>query len=108
MPLKIPNASSIRPKNTQNNHGAAHPPRRNLLLTPHNRFCTTRTGSGRSPCGCCAEARNRWLGGLMIPVPSGVLVWQATGHTDMRKVFPGAPGCKRTGNDHAALSFRTI
>ena len=25
----------------------------------------------------------------MIPVPSGVRVWLATGHTDMRKGFPG-------------------
>jgi transposase len=25
----------------------------------------------------------------MIPVPSGVKVWLATGHTDMRKGFPG-------------------
>ena len=24
----------------------------------------------------------------MIPVPSGVRVWLATGHTDMRKGFP--------------------
>jgi len=26
---------------------------------------------------------------MMIPVPSGVRVWLATGHTDMRKGFPG-------------------
>jgi transposase len=25
----------------------------------------------------------------MIPVPAGVKVWLATGHTDMRKGFPG-------------------
>ena len=25
----------------------------------------------------------------MIPVPSGVRVWLATGHTDMRRGFPG-------------------
>jgi transposase len=25
----------------------------------------------------------------MIPVPAGVRVWLATGHTDMRKGFPG-------------------
>ena len=25
----------------------------------------------------------------MIPLPSGVRVWLATGHTDMRKGFPG-------------------
>jgi len=25
----------------------------------------------------------------MIPVPSGVKVWLATGHTDMRRGFPG-------------------
>ncbi len=25
----------------------------------------------------------------MIPVPTGVRVWLATGHTDMRKGFPG-------------------
>lgn len=25
----------------------------------------------------------------MIPVPTGVRVWLTTGHTDMRKVFPG-------------------
>ncbi len=25
----------------------------------------------------------------MIPIPSGVRVWLATGHTDMRKGFPG-------------------
>ena len=25
----------------------------------------------------------------MIPVPTGVHVWLATGHTDMRKGFPG-------------------
>ena len=25
----------------------------------------------------------------MIPVPSGMRVWLATGHTDMRKGFPG-------------------
>ena len=25
----------------------------------------------------------------MIPVPSGVKVWLATGYTDMRKGFPG-------------------
>ncbi|TIX37970.1 MAG: transposase, partial [Mesorhizobium sp.] len=25
----------------------------------------------------------------MIPVPVGVKVWLATGHTDMRKGFPG-------------------
>lgn len=25
----------------------------------------------------------------MIPVPTGVKVWLATGHTDMRKGFPG-------------------
>ena len=25
----------------------------------------------------------------MIPVPGGVKVWLATGHTDMRKGFPG-------------------
>ena len=25
----------------------------------------------------------------MIPVPSGVRVWLATGHVDMRKGFPG-------------------
>ncbi|MFC3320594.1 IS66 family insertion sequence element accessory protein TnpB [Mesorhizobium cantuariense] len=25
----------------------------------------------------------------MIPVPSGVRVWLATGHADMRKGFPG-------------------
>ena len=24
----------------------------------------------------------------MIPIPSGVRVWLATGHTDMRKGFP--------------------
>ena len=29
------------------------------------------------------------LGAEMIPVPSGVKVWLATGHTDMRKGFPG-------------------
>ena len=28
-------------------------------------------------------------GAAMIPVPSGVKVWLATGHTDMRKGFPG-------------------
>ena len=25
----------------------------------------------------------------MIPVPTGVRVWLATGHTDMRRGFPG-------------------
>ena len=25
----------------------------------------------------------------MIPVPAGVRVWLATGHTDMRRGFPG-------------------
>jgi transposase len=25
----------------------------------------------------------------MIPIPSGLRVWLATGHTDMRKGFPG-------------------
>jgi transposase len=25
----------------------------------------------------------------MIPIPSGIRVWLATGHTDMRKGFPG-------------------
>jgi transposase len=28
-------------------------------------------------------------GAAIIPVPSGVKVWLATGHTDMRKGFPG-------------------
>jgi len=28
-------------------------------------------------------------GPAMIPVPAGVKVWLATGHTDMRKGFPG-------------------
>src|ERR1041384_605689 len=30
-----------------------------------------------------------YAGSSMIPVPSGVKVWMATGHTDMRKGFPG-------------------
>lgn len=29
----------------------------------------------------------------MIPVPAGVHVWLATGHTDMRKGFNGLAGC---------------
>ena len=39
----------------------------------------------------CAEAYSRYLKGAaqtMIPVPTGVRVWLATGHTDMRKGFP--------------------
>ena len=27
----------------------------------------------------------------MIPIPTGVRVWLATGHTDMRKGFDGLP-----------------
>jgi IS66 Orf2 like protein len=34
------------------------------------------------------EAHHRCSGGSMIPVPAGVHVWLATGHTDMRKGFP--------------------
>ena len=42
--------------------------------------------------GVDAAALGRVLdgaGAAMIPVPSGVRVWLATGHTDMRKGFPG-------------------
>lgn len=42
----------------------------------------------------------------MIPVPSGVRVWLATGHTDMRKGFPGlalvVQWCKRCRRLHHA------
>ena len=36
-----------------------------------------------------SAARSGCVGSAMIPVPSGVRVWLATGHTDMRKGFPG-------------------
>ncbi len=36
----------------------------------------------------------------MIPVPAGVRVWLATGHTDMRKGFPSLS--LRSANRHAA------
>ena len=47
---------------------------------------------GRSPCDrrsggrpVCAGPRDRGAGAAMIPVPSGVRVWLATGVTDMRR-----------------------
>jgi hypothetical protein len=46
-------------------------------------------GRRRRRCGQPA-ARPRCGGRLMIPVPAGVRVWLATGHTDMRCGFPGA------------------
>ena len=36
-----------------------------------------------------AGARGQSAGAPMIPVPAGVRVWLATGHTDMRKGFDG-------------------
>ena len=46
--------------------------------------------SGRDRVGASPETL------LMIPVPSGVRVWLATGHTDMRAAFTGWPcWCRR-------------
>src|SRR5829696_1589014 len=47
------------------------------------------TGPCRSRRGCRgAAARARRPRRAMIPVPTGVRVWLATGYTDMRKGFP--------------------
>ena len=45
-----------------------------------------------------AGAHRRGAGGApMIPVPAGVRVWLATGHTDMRKGFASSPcWCRRS------------
>ena len=50
----------------------------------------------RASCDCRQWRRLRGAGAgpggageAMIPLPSGVRVWLATGHTDMRKGFPG-------------------
>ena len=36
-----------------------------------------------------AGAHRQGAGAAMIPIPAGVRVWLATGHTDMRKGFDG-------------------
>ena len=48
--------------------------------THHRRRGRRRDGAG---------ARGQGAGAPMIPVPAGVRVWLATGHTDMRKGFDG-------------------
>ena len=40
----------------------------------------------------------------MIPIPSGVQVWLASGHTDMRKGFDGLHGLVRDHLGHDPLS----
>ncbi len=42
----------------------------------------------------------------MIPVPTGVRVWLATGHTDMRKGFGGQTG-GALGTDHRVSVSQT-
>ena len=44
----------------------------------------------------------------MIPVPTGVKVWLATGHTDMRKGFPGLSLMVQEALRRAAIAYRWI
>jgi transposase len=46
-------------------------------------------GGKRTAVWVMDDARGQNAGAPMIPVPTGVRVWLATGHTDMRKGFDG-------------------
>ena len=56
------------------------------------RSCSLAASGSSSGAGCgriVARARGQGAVAAMIPIPAGVRVWLATGHTDMRKGFDG-------------------